>query len=122
MAKANYKVNNWSEYNKALVTRVSVTCWLDKNAIAVWHDCEPNGQGGRDEQFSDTAITTALMIQAVFGLNLRQIQGFIDSIFALMGVNGVVDQIIRWNATSPRLSAALRDCLANRHTKSYDFV
>ena len=36
--------------------------------------------------------------------------------------HGVVDQIIRWNATAPRLSAALRDCLANRHTKSYDFV
>ncbi|MBO2606354.1 helix-turn-helix domain containing protein [Shewanella algae] len=36
--------------------------------------------------------------------------------------NGVVDQIIRLNATAPRLSAALRDFLANRHTQSYDFV
>ncbi len=35
---------------------------------------------------------------------------------------GVVDQIIRLNATAPRLSAALRDFLANRHTQSYDFV
>uniref|UniRef100_UPI0039994CAC Orn/Lys/Arg decarboxylase N-terminal domain-containing protein n=1 Tax=Shewanella indica TaxID=768528 RepID=UPI0039994CAC len=31
---------------------------------------------------------------------------------------GVVDQIIRLNATAPRLSAALRDFLANRHTQS----
>ncbi len=36
--------------------------------------------------------------------------------------DGVVDQIIRLNATAPRLSAALRDFLANRHTQSYDFV
>ena len=86
MAKAKYKVNNWSEYNKALVNRGSVTFWLDKKAIAAWHACEPNGQRGRDKQFSDSAITTALMIQAAFGLSLRQTQGFIDSIFALMGV------------------------------------
>ncbi|GGZ35890.1 hypothetical protein C8J23_1539 [Shewanella chilikensis] len=37
-------------------------------------------------------------------------------------LGGVVDQIIRLNATAPRLSAALRDFLANRHTQSYDFV
>lgn len=86
MAKTKYKVHNWSEYNKALINRGSVTFGLDKKTISAWHDCEPNGQRGRDNYFSDTAITTALMIQAVFGLSLRQTQGFIDSIFALMGV------------------------------------
>ncbi|CAM3198027.1 hypothetical protein [Shewanella algae] len=40
----------------------------------------------------------------------------------LVNETGVVDQIIRLNATAPRLSAALRDFLANRHTQSYDFV
>ncbi|BCV28495.1 hypothetical protein [Shewanella algae] len=46
-----------------------------------------------------------------------------DSLIALLvNETGVVDQIIRLNATAPRLSAALRDFLANRHTQSYDFV
>ena len=86
MAKAKYKVRNWSDYNKALVNRGSVTFWLDKEARDAWHDCPPNGQRGRDNQFSDKAVVAALMIQAVFGLSLRQTQGFIDSIFELMGV------------------------------------
>ncbi|QTE87895.1 transposase [Shewanella algae] len=45
----------------------------------------PNGQSGCDNQFSDAAITTALMVRDVFDLSLRQTQGFIDSVFSLMG-------------------------------------
>ncbi|MDX6017723.1 hypothetical protein SIL79_15535 [Shewanella indica] len=46
----------------------------------------------------------------------------IEALRAGKDLTGVVDQIIRLNATAPRLSAALRDFLANRHTQSYDFV
>ncbi|MBC8798586.1 hypothetical protein H0S63_22855, partial [Shewanella algae] len=45
-----------------------------------------------------------------------------EKLTAFIVQQGVVDQIIRLNATAPRLSAALRDFLANRHTQSYDFV
>ncbi|MCS6542983.1 transposase, partial [Klebsiella pneumoniae] len=37
------------------------------------------------QRYSDLAITTVLVIKRVFRLTLRAAQGFIDSIFSLMG-------------------------------------
>ncbi|PMG57119.1 hypothetical protein BCU89_01850 [Vibrio splendidus] len=62
MGKAEKKITNWAEYNKALCKR------------------------GRGFQYSDTAIETALMIKGIFYLPLRALQGFIDSIFELLDV------------------------------------
>ncbi|WP_341501922.1 IS5 family transposase [Gallaecimonas sp. GXIMD4217] len=84
--KAKYRVRNWSQYNEALVKRGSLTFWLDEAAIRSWHSTQPNGKRGRDLHYSDQAITTALMIQAVFGLSLRATEGFINSLFELMGL------------------------------------
>lgn len=41
---------------------------------------------GRPQRYSDFAITTVLVIKRVFQLTLRAAQGFIDSIFTLMGI------------------------------------
>ncbi|MGC9533716.1 transposase [Vibrio atlanticus] len=62
MGKAEKKITNWAEYNKALCKR------------------------GRGFQYSDTAIETALMIKGIFYPPLRALQGFIDSIFELLDV------------------------------------
>ncbi|WP_369086568.1 transposase, partial [Vibrio sp. S512-13] len=41
---------------------------------------------GRPRQFSDLAITTALMVKRVFSMPLRALQGFIDSVFSLASI------------------------------------
>lgn len=41
---------------------------------------------GRPEHYSGMAIPTVLMLKRVFGLTLRALQGFIDSIIGLMKV------------------------------------
>ncbi|KPD23266.1 transposase [Idiomarina zobellii] len=64
MSKAKYRVKNWSEYNKALKQRGSVTFWLDEKAIAQWWHDTPNGKRGRDLTYSDQAIVTFMMLQA----------------------------------------------------------
>jgi hypothetical protein len=47
----------------------------------------PPSARGRPQRYSDLAITTVLVIKRVFRLTLRcMAQGFIDSIFTLMGV------------------------------------
>ncbi|KAB3081708.1 IS5/IS1182 family transposase, partial [Escherichia coli] len=46
---------------------------------------QPEGRG-RPLRYTDMAITTVLMMKRVFNLSLRALQGFIDSIFQLMGV------------------------------------
>lgn len=40
MGKANKKITNWAEYNKALCKRGSVTFWIDDSAINAWQ-CKP---------------------------------------------------------------------------------
>ncbi|EJM5006885.1 IS5 family transposase [Salmonella enterica] len=86
MAKQKFKITNWSAYNKALRQRGSLTIWLDESAIAAWaENVQPEGRG-RPLHYTDMAITTILMLKRVFNLSLRALQGFIDSIFQLMGV------------------------------------
>lgn len=86
MAKQKFKITNWSNYNAALKQRGSLTIWLDESTMTAWTEkTTPEGRG-RPLHYSDMAITTVLMIKCVFGLSLRALQGFVDSIFKLMGL------------------------------------
>ncbi|ENG5882711.1 IS5 family transposase [Vibrio cholerae] len=85
MPKPRYKTTNWKQYNKALINRGSLTFWIDEEAIRQWKQSKQNKRG-RPRQFSDLAITTALMVKRVFSMPLRALQGFIDSVFSLANV------------------------------------
>ncbi|HHG3173021.1 TPA: IS5 family transposase [Vibrio parahaemolyticus] len=85
MPKPRYKTTNWKQYNKALINRGSLTFWIDEEAIRQWKQSKQDKRG-RPRQFSDLAITTALMVKQVFSIPLRALQGFIDSVFSLANV------------------------------------
>lgn len=87
MAKQKFKITNWSAYNKALRQRGSLTVWLDESAIAAWTNSTQPEHRGRPLHYTDMAITTVLMMKRVFNLSLRALQGFVDSIFTLMGLS-----------------------------------
>ncbi len=84
--KTKYRVGNWAEYDRALIRRGDVTIWLSPEAIATW---EPAGVGKRGGQlkYSDLAIETALTLRLIFGLPLRQTEGFLNSLFGMMGID-----------------------------------
>lgn len=84
MGKAKHKVTNWSKYNKALVNRGSITFWVDDAAMDSWYSHKHHGGRGRSNSFTDSAIETALMIKGAFGLLLRSLEEFLNSIFKLM--------------------------------------
>lgn len=86
MGKSTRPITNWKQYNQALVNRGSITFWMDEKAIEQWMAAEHHGGRGRGFTYSDTAIETALMLKGVFGLPLRALEGFINSIFQLMDV------------------------------------
>jgi len=86
MGKSKHKITNWSQYNKALVKRGSLTFWIDEQAIKSWRCTEHHGRRGRGYIYSDVAIETALVIKGVFNLSLRALEGFTNSIFQLMDV------------------------------------
>ena len=84
--KTKYRVANWASYDRTLVHRGDVTVWVSPAAVAAW---EPAGVGTRGGQlrYSDLAIETALTLRLIFHLPLRQTEGFLTSIFGLIGVD-----------------------------------
>lgn len=82
----SYQIRNWSEYNAGLKQRGSVTFWLDPSAIEHWLDNSPSGKRGASLTYSDIAISTFETIKGIYGLAGRQTEGFLGSLFALMGI------------------------------------
>jgi IS5 family transposase len=84
--KALYRVKNWSEYDKALVQRGSITFWLSDDFEQTWLY---TGEKQRGSQFdySDKAIEIMLTIKEVFHLTNRGVEGFVRSLFAMLEVH-----------------------------------
>ena len=80
--KKKYKVRNWKEYNEALVNRGRILFWITEEAMQKWEEQQKTGKRGKPKVFSDTAIQTALTLQQVFRIPLRQTEGFLASILA----------------------------------------
>ena len=81
--KTKYRIRNWREYERGLRSRGDVTIWLSEDAIAAWIPAK-NGLRGGQRRYSNLAIRTALTLRVVFGLPLRQTEGFLDSLLSLM--------------------------------------
>jgi len=78
-------VRNWPEYEKSLRNRGDITVWFSEDAIAAWTP-KTSGKRGGQAVYSDVAIETSLSLRLVFHLPLRQTEGFLGSIFRLMGL------------------------------------
>ena len=59
--------------------------WLAPDAIATWEAVGVGNRGG-PRQYSDLAIETALTLRLIFHLPLRQTEGFLTSIFGMLGL------------------------------------
>lgn len=82
-AKAKYHVTNWAEYNEVLRQRGDVPVWFSEDAVSRWCAVRSGKHGGQ-QRYSDLAIKTCLTLRSVFGLPLRQTQGFVRSLLRLM--------------------------------------
>jgi len=80
--KPKYHLSNWREYNAALVERGSLTLWIDEAVIARWH-----AVSGKGTLYHDDAILCALCLRQVFGLALRQTQGFLRSLAVMLDLD-----------------------------------
>ena len=84
--KALYRVKNWSEYDKALVQRGSITFWMSDDLEKTWMY---TGEKQRGSQFdyTDQAILVMLTVKEVFHLTNRGVEGFVRSLFRMMKIN-----------------------------------
>ena len=78
-AKQSYRVTNWPACNRSLVTRGQVTLWLHEEVQLGWR-----ASGGKGIRASDAAILCALSLRAACKLPLRQAQGLLGSLMALL--------------------------------------
>ncbi|MGO4486702.1 IS5 family transposase [Rhizobium sp. 2TAF27] len=83
IAKQKFKVTNWAAYNESLRQRGDLTVWVSDEALALWTAPRRRSRGGQPK-YSDLAITLCLTLRVVYGLALRQTQGLMRSVAALM--------------------------------------
>ena len=84
--KPLYRVKNWSEYDKALVQRGSITFWMSDDFEKTWlHTGEK--QRGSQFDYSDQAILVMLTVKEVFHLSNRGVEGFVRSLFRMMKID-----------------------------------
>ena len=76
---------NWASYDRALVGRGDITLWVSPEAIDTWELVGVGTRGGQ-RKYSDIAIETALTLRLLFHLPLRQAEGFLQSLFGMMGL------------------------------------
>jgi hypothetical protein len=84
--KQRHRMTKPAAYDAALRQRGSLTVWFTDAAIAAWK-AEPRTTRGGQTRYSALAIATALTLRAVFRLALRQAEGLIGSIIALLGLD-----------------------------------
>jgi len=84
--KELYRVKNWSEYEKALVQRGSITFWLSDDLEKIWLYVGEKQRGSQFD-YSDKAIEMMLTAKEVFHLTNRGVEGFVRSLFQMMKID-----------------------------------
>ena len=64
-----------------------MTFWLNDEVIEQWVSQQRTGRRGASNTYSDVAIELMATLSSLFGLAGRQTEGFVESIFDLMGLD-----------------------------------
>jgi IS5 family transposase len=115
--KELYRVKNWSEYEKALVQRGSITFWLSGNIEKVWLYTGEK-QRGSQYDYSDKAIEIMLTLKEVFHLTNRGVEGFVRSLFQMMKIDLPVPD----HSTLSRRGKTLKVKLSKQASSSLNLV
>ena len=81
--RARYTVENWPENDRGLVERGEIRFWISEEALEGWI-APSRTTPGRQRKFSNLAIEATLVVGTVFKLPLRQTEGFVRSLMALL--------------------------------------
>ena len=85
--KYRYRVTNWAEYDRALVSRGDLRIWFDEATIKDgWTPPPPVGRG-KPGLYSALAIQTCLTLKALFRLPYRATEGLMKSLMRLNGLD-----------------------------------
>lgn len=85
--KAKYRIRNWSDYNRSLVNRGSLTFWISEELLDNWIEEEKTGERGASPRYTEAAIMAMASVKFVFQQAGRQTCGLVTSIFRLLRVD-----------------------------------
>jgi len=112
-----YRVQNWSEYEKSLVQRGSITFWLSDDFEQTWLYAGEK-QRGSQYDYSDKAIEIMLTIKEVFHLTNRGVEGLVRSLFVMMNIYLPVPD----HSTLSKRGKALKVNLPKKNSGSLNIV
>jgi len=115
--KSLYRVKNWSEYDKALVQRGSITIWMSEGFEKTWLYVGEKQRGSQFD-YSDQAILMMLTVKEVFHLTNRGVEGFMRSIFQLLKINLPVPD----HSTLSKRGKDLKVSLPKKNSQSLNIV
>jgi hypothetical protein len=84
--KRLYRVQNWSDYENALVQRGSITFWISEEFAKIWLYTGKKQRGSQFD-YSDKAIEIMLTLKEIFHLPNRSVEGFVRSLFQMMKID-----------------------------------
>lgn len=87
--KEQYWVENWKRYNESLKDRGRITLYLSPKVLRDWKKMAKKKVVG-ERQYPDSIIEMCLSVHFIYGLALRQTQGFVESLLGLMGYNDLI--------------------------------
>lgn len=104
--KRLYRVQNWSDYENALVQRGSITFWMSEEVEKVWLYTGKKQRGSQFD-YSDKAIEIMLTLKEIFHLPNRSVEGFVRSLFQMMKIDLPVPDHTTLSKRSKRLKVKL---------------
>ena len=111
--KTKYRVANWASYDRALVRRGDVTLWVSPAAVATWAPADVGTRGGQ-RKYSDLAIATALTLRPSSTYPSVEPEGFLTSLFGMMGLGLSVPDHATLSRRGQRLDVSLRHLPRNK--------
>ena len=84
--KVQYKVSNWSEYNKALISRGRLSIFIEDDLAQKWN-APKSGTPGRPRTYGDPVIEMCLLFKCMLKQPYRATEGFVKSLFQMTGQN-----------------------------------
>lgn len=105
--KQRYRIRNWSDYNKALANRGSITLWFNEEAITSWLNHSKSGKRGKPRTYGDACILCMLVLKNVYHLPQRSTYGLVCSLIQLMDLDLPVPHPTILSRRASRLDVAL---------------
>src|SRR5215210_1332353 len=115
--KTLYRVKNWSEYDKALVQRGSITFWMSEGFEQTWLYAGEKQRGSQFD-YTDQAILVMWTVKEIFHLSNRGVEGFVRSLFWMMKIDLPVPD----NSTLSKRGKDLKVNLPKKTNQSLNIV